>query len=220
MPPIPAEQGPGHPHSSETHLLAWPYTADMATNVAAPQLLSREGSAPCAPTVSITEQPLLPGQQRCRFCLNVDDERAMVTPCACDGDLVLAHESCVNKEVRESRRLTCPSCQVHYVINRHQSRTFCAWLLNRSQRGHHVRFLFAVLYSLSVVMVLAFAWLQADRIMSQQHWLLGVPLGFVLLFMSACWMALPIYSLWLYWTHYQIWRDEGEPTIILQQLRP
>ncbi|XP_077548316.1 uncharacterized protein LOC144161531 [Haemaphysalis longicornis] len=108
------------------------------------------------------------------------------------------------------------SCAYRHVWFTSQS--FVNWLTDSDNLGDHVMFVVSLLFTLSLVMVLAFAWLQASQTLSAMFWLFALPLGLLLLLQSLTWLGFAFYSLWLYRKAYLLWKVESPPRALRQRL--
>lgn len=154
----------------------------------------------------------------CRFCLRSDNQAAMVMPCNCKGLSSHAHANCVAIQIYQNRVYACPMCHYDFNIRWDKQKSFVNWLTDSDNLGDHVMFVVSLLFTLSLVMVLAFAWLQASQTLSAMFWLFALPLGLLLLLQSLTWLGFAFYSLWLYRKAYLLWKVESPPRALRQRL--
>lgn len=78
----------------------------------------------------------------CRICLSEDEQRDMISPCACIGTNKYIHRKCLNEWVTHSTRsdagTICPNCLQKYEF---QKPTLCEWITDKSKA------VFSCLYS-------------------------------------------------------------------------
>ncbi|XP_064488160.1 E3 ubiquitin-protein ligase MARCHF3-like [Ornithodoros turicata] len=147
----------------------------------------------------------------CRFCLNNDNQKDMIMPCNCKGNLSHAHAKCVAVEIYQNRKPACHICMYHYNLRRDQRKTVVDWLVDKDNRMDHIICAASIPFALTMVMVLTFAWLEALSIVSNIYWFFSIPVILLLLVQTCTWMGFFIYSLWLYHKAYLQWRDEEPP---------
>ncbi|KAH7971324.1 hypothetical protein HPB49_021534 [Dermacentor silvarum] len=154
----------------------------------------------------------------CRFCLGTDNQLSMVTPCNCKGNFSHAHANCVAIQIYQNRVYACHICHYDFNIRWDNQKSFVDWLLDSDNLADHVLFALSVLFTLSLVLVLTFAWLQATHTLARLSWLLAMPLALLLLLQSFTWMGFAFYSLWLYRKAYLIWKVQSPPPALRHRL--
>ncbi|XP_077495137.1 E3 ubiquitin-protein ligase MARCHF3-like [Amblyomma americanum] len=154
----------------------------------------------------------------CRFCLGSDNQMSMVTPCNCKGNFSHAHANCVAIQIYQNRVYACHICHYDFNIRWDNQKSFVDWLLDGDNLSDHVLFAMSVLFTLSLVLVLTFAWLQATQTLAHLSWLLAMPLALLLVLQSFTWMGFALYSLWLYRKAYLLWKIQSPPPALRQRL--
>nr|XP_054925342.1 uncharacterized protein LOC129384169 [Dermacentor andersoni] len=96
---------------------------------------------------------------------------------------------------------------------RDQDKTFAMWLMDEEHLEDHLMFVTSVILNVSLVMVLTFAWLEADLELAGLPWLLAGLVAILLAVQSCTWMSLALYSLWLYPKAYFNWKTASRSSL-------
>ncbi|XP_077544689.1 uncharacterized protein LOC144157825 [Haemaphysalis longicornis] len=111
-------------------------------------------------------------------------------------------QSCQNK------RHTCPNCHYSFTIRWDTEKTFLEWLKDRNHIYDHLMFIFGILFTLSLLLVLALAWMQATQTMAHSSWMLNLPVAVLLTLQTGTWLSFAAYNLWLYRKAYLHWKSQ------------
>ncbi|XP_054925342.2 uncharacterized protein [Dermacentor andersoni] len=146
-------------------------------------------------------------------CRNRDTEAGTATPCNCRENTNRDLYRCAHIQINRIRVGPINVPQDGISARRDQDKTFAMWLMDEEHLEDHLMFVTSVILNVSLVMVLTFAWLEADLELAGLPWLLAGLVAILLAVQSCTWMSLALYSLWLYPKAYFNWKTASRSSL-------
>lgn len=146
-------------------------------------------------------------------CWDRDTEAGTAMPGDCRENTSRDESRCAHIHIYRIRVGTINVRQDGINERRDQDKTFAMWLMDEEHLEDHLMFVASVILNVSLVMVLTFAWLEADLELAGLPWLLAGLAAILLAVQSCTWMSLALYSLWLYPKAYFNWKTESRSSL-------
>ncbi|XP_077496969.1 uncharacterized protein LOC144107711 [Amblyomma americanum] len=161
--------------------------------------VEREEPAPSEQRRPVRTSPLSPGSE---------NETTVVMPCNCGESSGNARPGCVHLQIYRIRVDAIRVDPGDTETQRHQNKTFLMWLMDEDHLEDHAMFVTSLLFSASLIMMLTFAWLEADLALAGISRVWAALLSLLLMVQTCTWVSFALYSLWMYPKAYIRWKTE------------
>ncbi|CAN7940144.1 unnamed protein product, partial [Ixodes hexagonus] len=133
----------------------------------------------------------------CRICYRFSDteQGALVAPCFCKGTIGMAHQSCIERWLRERNTDECNVCQCRFKVLR-KPQPLIRFFAEPEHRMDIARMIINLVTCIGDVMILTFAWMYASGYLQGKGWFVYVLLLAALLLQSVFWIVVAFIRAW------------------------